>query len=117
MTGNDMKTRPRVSPIDASSKSVKATPELPRVIQSHSESLKNYQESCTTVQSHPERGTPEQSGNRPTDQPTDRRTDRPTNGPTDRQTYPLIRDARTRLKRGIYNANQKNNPKKSMQKI
>ena len=67
--------------------------ELPRAILSHSESLKSYQESRRAVQSHPEllRGTPEQSG----DGPTDGWTDGPTDGPTDIPTY---RNARTHLK-------------------
>ena len=47
-----------------------------RATQSHSESLKRYQESHRTVQSRPEllRGAPEQSGNGPMDRPMDRRT-------------------------------------------
>ena len=55
-----------------------------RVTQSHSESLKSYQELRKAVQSRPEllRGTPEQSGNGLTDRPTDG----PTDGPTDRRT-------------------------------
>ena len=57
-------------------------PEPPRVTLSDSESLKSYQESRRAVQGRPDslRGTPEQSGNGPTDRQTDRLTNRQTDG-------------------------------------
>ena len=82
-TGREQINKAESRRTDASSVT-QSHPELPRVTLSHSELLKSYQESRRAVQSRPEllRGTPEQSGNGPTDRPTD---------------IPTYRDTRTHL--------------------